>query len=133
MPDRETILGAIDALYAHRLRGDKDGVAAFFAPHATFRISGHGVLTPKLATGGGAAMPTIETLIEDFTFHQQRRLDAVVEGDKAVVIWEATLSYRGGERVTTEICDLWTVGADGKFTSLLQFVDTALAVSLTEA
>ena len=61
------------------------------------------------------------------------RLDAIVEGDKAAVRWKLTVSYHGGEPVTTEACDIWTLDADGKMASLLQFVDTSLVAKLAGA
>jgi ketosteroid isomerase-like protein len=133
MPDRATFLDIIDGAYACRMKGDKAGVAAFVAPGATFRIPGDRSLMPNVEAGGGAAMPTIGHLIDDFTFHDVERLDAIVDGDKAAVLWKLTVSYRGGEPVTTEVCDIWTVDADGKMTSLLQFVDTSLVAKLTNS
>jgi ketosteroid isomerase-like protein len=133
MPDRDTFLGAIDGAYACRVKGDKAGVAAYLAPGATIRIAGEGSLLANAATGGGPAMPTVEALMDAFEFHDLERVDAVVDGDKAAVLWKVTASYAGGEKVSTELYDLWTIGADGKLTSLLQFVDTALAAKLTGA
>lgn len=132
MPDRAQVLSIIDEAYACRVRGDKAAVAAFVAANATFRINGDASLMPNVATGG-AAMPTIGHLIDDFKFHEVERLDAIVEGDKAAVRWRIRLSYQDGEPVTTEACDLWTFGPDGKMTSLLQFVDTSLVAKLSAA
>ncbi len=134
MPSRAEILKTIDGVYACRMRGDKPGVAAYFSPQATFRIAGDSGLMPKMASSGGhEAMPTIEGLIDDFQFQKMERLNAIVEGDQAAVHWKVILSHHGGAPITTEFCDFWTIGDDGKATSLLQFVDTALAASLTGA
>jgi ketosteroid isomerase-like protein len=133
MPDRKTFLCIIDAVLAARTSGDKAGVAKHFADHATIRIAGQDSLLSHMTTGGGPAVPTAEALMDAFRFHHFERLDAVVEGDKAAVLWKVEVSYAGGQPVTTEIYDLWTMGADGKLTSVVQFVDTALAAKLTGA
>lgn len=36
------------------------------------------------------------------------------------------MSVDGKPPVTTEICDLWEFDEDGRMTSLVQFIDTAL-------
>ena len=45
--DRDAMLQTIDAAYAARQRGDKEAVAAFLAPNATFRLAG-GTRVPDL-------------------------------------------------------------------------------------
>jgi ketosteroid isomerase-like protein len=65
-------------------------------------------------------------LVNDFRFHTLETLDAVIEEHKAAVFNRIEVSYRGGAPVVSEVCDLWEFDADGKVTSLRQFVDTDL-------
>ena len=133
MPDRAQILKTIDDAYAARATGDKAAVRTFLAPGASFRLAGDPAMLPKVrsALEGLDAAGAIDALIDAFTFHRQERLNAVVDGNKAAVHWRVTLSSAGGEKVTTELYDLWTIDEAGKLTSLTQFADTALIAALT--
>jgi ketosteroid isomerase-like protein len=130
MADRAAILAAIDEVYRLRIRGDKPAMQALFAPGARIQLAGAAELMPGVATGPADAAPTIAALIDTFVFHEHERLDAIVEGDKAAVRSRVKVSRPDGEIVTTELYDLWTIGEDGKPTSVLQFVDTALVARL---
>jgi len=130
MADRAAFLAAIDETYRLRAAGDKAAVQAHLAADAQFRLAGDATLMPGVATGPGHAPPAIAALIDTFVFHEHERLNAIVEGDQAAVHWRVTVSRPGGQKVSTELYDLWTIGKDGKLTSVLQFVDTALVVRL---
>ena len=90
-----------------------------------FRIAGEEGSIPGVPKSG-SAMAKISEMINTFHLHSIERVDAVVEGNKAAVLWRVILTYNDGEKVNAELCDLWTIGDDGKFTSLLQFGDAAL-------
>jgi ketosteroid isomerase-like protein len=128
MTDRDTMLRTIDELYARRVAGDKAGIAAMLAPGATFRIAGDAIR--GVPQGPGPAARSIAELIDEFVFHEIRRVDAVVEGNKLAVLLNARISRVGGEEINAELYDLWTFGADDKVTSGLQFGDTALVARL---
>lgn len=130
MPDRAAILNTIDQLYARRTANDKAGVNALLAPGATYRIGADPTLVPMMPVGPTDARAAIRALIDAVEFHHVERLEAVVDGDKAAVMWRVELSPAGGARVTTQLYDLWTMGEDGKLTSLVQFGDTALMAKL---
>ena len=125
MASREEFVRKIDEAYAHRVAGHKEALGAMMAPDATFRIAGESLPLPGVPTQGLAAMK-LAGLIDNFQFHKVERLDAIVEGDKAAVRSRVVLSSEDRPETTAELYDLWTMGPDGKFTSLTQFCDAAL-------
>jgi ketosteroid isomerase-like protein len=129
MLDRQAILQRIDDAYATRTRGDKAALKEFWAPEATFRLAGEPAMLKPLHGGPDAAV-SVDRLIDLVTFHEFTRLDAVVDGYKAAVLWRVQLSVGQGKRVTTELYDLWEFNDEGKAVSVLQFCDTALLASL---
>ncbi len=112
--------------YAARKRGDYDAMAALCAPSASLRIVGapeHPVA--GLARGRAALRERFATLAQ-FAFANQKMLSILVEGDRAAVHWRAKVTFKPtGKSAVTEFCDLWTI-RNGKMTSLIQFIDTAL-------
>ena len=129
MLDRQAILQRIDDLYATRARGDKEALKAFWAPEASFRLAGQPDLVRNFP-GSPDAVVSVERLIDLVTFHEFTRLDAVVDGYKAAVLWRVQLSVGQGKRVTTELYDLWEFNDEGRAVSVLQFCDTALLANL---
>ena len=125
MPDRAKMLAAIDTAYAARERGDKEALAAHFAPFATFHIAGRKDLL-GFDVGPVDAMSAIGELIDLFTFHRTERLHVAIDGDVAVVHLRIEVSLRGGPRETTQLCDIWTFDDDVKFRSIVEFGDTGL-------
>jgi SnoaL-like domain len=130
MPDRDRILAAIDSAYADRKAGDTAALESFWAPGATFRISGEPGLLPPLPAGAAAAGDAVAGLIHLIRFHDYRRLDAVVEGNRAALRWEIDCSIGTGPVYTTEIAEFWEFDEELRAKSLLQFVDTAQLASM---
>ncbi len=129
MLDRQAVLRRIDDLYATRARGDKEALKAFWAPDSTFRLAGDSSFVAPFPSGPDA-VASVDRIIDLVTFHSFERVDAVVDGHKAAVLWRVRLSVRDGEPVTTELYDLWTFDDEGRATSVLQFCDTALLAKL---
>ncbi|MBW8842825.1 MAG: nuclear transport factor 2 family protein [Sphingomonadales bacterium] len=124
MADDDAVLAAIDAAYAARKRGDKEALAAHFAPGATFRLVGRsGVM--GFDVGPVDALDAIGQLIDLFTFHTMERLHVAVSDHIVFIHWRVDVSARGGERDVTEICDIWRLDDDLKTVSLVEFADTA--------
>lgn len=48
----------------------------------------------------------------------------------SAVLWRVTMSVKGKPPVTTEMYDRVTLTDDGKFVSLVQFVDTATVADM---
>ena len=133
MPDRAAVLAAIDDAYAARQRGDKAGLAAHFAPGATYRMVGRGDLL-GFDVGPVDAMLAIGKLVDTFTFHKMDRLHALIDGDVAAIHWRIEVSTGdGGEREITELCDIWTFDDAMKVSSIVEFGDTALIAHMTRA
>jgi|SRR5580658_8997555 ketosteroid isomerase-like protein len=133
MADRRAMLRTIDLLYARRVKGDKAGIAELLAPGATFRIAGDSLPIPGVPPGEGPADRKIADLIDAFEFHEVKRLDALVDGDRIAVLSLARISPVGGAAITAELYDLWTFSPEGKITSGLQFGDAALISRLLAA
>ena len=129
MIGRETILATIDGAYAARMRGDKQAVAQYWEPEATYRLAGEASMMPAVPVGPGDAMKAVDALIDLFEFHALERVDAIVEGHSAAVHWRARVSA-GGQHFDAELFDLWQFSERGKVVSLLQFTDTALIVRM---
>jgi len=126
MLHRDDAVALIRNLYEARVRGDKAAVAAYWADNAHFEIAGHQSRAGDLSLKAWNAMDAIEPLIDRFTFSDLEALETVVEGGKVMVVWRVTVTTEGKPPVSTRLCDLFTLGDDGKITSLIQFVDTAL-------
>lgn len=124
--DREELLLIIDAAYSARASGDPAELEGFWAPGATFELAGdNDLLADFPADGRGPGHESIAALMELVEFKAFTRLDAVVEGRRASVLWHATVSFAGREPFDTMLYDLFELTDDGKVQSVLQFVDTA--------
>lgn len=130
MSTREQILKTIDQAYEARMRGDKAALATFLAPDATFRLAGETSMLESVPTGTSDLREAAGALIDMFQFHDLKQLGAFVDDGTAVIHWQAIISTGGKDRMTTELCDLWTFDEQGKLRSLVQFVDTALLVRM---
>lgn len=124
MPDRRDLIEIIEDAYEKRARGDKSAVDAIWAPGATYELFGGQTLLQQFPSG--AADEATRAVIDLVEFHNHRRLEAVVEGDKAAVRWMVKLTVAGSPPADVQLFDLWTFDAAGKATSLVQFTDTAL-------
>lgn len=124
--NREELLLIIDAAYSARASGDPDQLAGFWAPGATFELAGdNGLLAGLPADGCGPGHESVAALMELVEFKAFTRLDTVVEGRRAAILWHATVSFAGREPFDTMLYDLFELTEDGKVQSVLQFVDTA--------
>jgi ketosteroid isomerase-like protein len=120
------ILKTIEHFWQVRSAGDKEGVQSLLAPDATYEMPGAKAFAAFDAVGPGPAALAADRLINDFKFHDVKQLSAIVDGNRAAVVNRIIVSFRDGEAITTEMCDLWEFDASGKIASLRQFVDTDL-------
>ena len=130
MHDRVTMLQTIDAAYAARQKGDKESFAAFLAPGATFRLAGTSHLLGGMPVGPADARAAIGSLIDQFHFNEVRRIDGLVDGNRAAVRMAVRVAVAGGGEVATELFDIWTFDAAGNVTDITQFADTAQIAAL---
>jgi len=123
---RNEIVEAVDEFWKARVAGDKAAVMALMARDAEYEMPGaRGVGAPE-SYGPGPVAVALDRLVDDFTFHSYEQRNMIVEGAKAAAVSLMEVSYRGGPRALTEICDVWEFDRQGKISSLKQFVDTDL-------
>lgn len=124
--DREDVLMIIDAAYSARASGDPAELESFWAPGATFELAGDNDLLADFPIDGrGPGHQSIAALMELVEFRAFTRLDAVVEGTRASVLWHASVAFVGREPFDTMLYDLFELTPEGKVASVIQFVDTA--------
>jgi ketosteroid isomerase-like protein len=126
MPDRETMLRTIDQAMGARQRGDKQALAEFLAPDATYQLNGTAELLRGMPIGPEGAEAAVHSLMDRFTFHRVERADTLIDGNQAALRWRIQVSTDGGEPVETELLHLWTIDDQGRVASVLEFGDTAL-------
>lgn len=122
--DREQVLEIIEAGYAARMRGDAAAVSRIWAAGASFELAGEKTLLGAFPAQG-PAQPAAQALIDLIEMSALERIDAVVEGTRAAILWRATMSFNGREPFVSLLYDLWELDESGKVRSLLQFADTA--------
>ena len=132
MADRGEIGELIRGLCAARVAGDMDVLRRGYADNATFRIVGTpalGALTAPLA-GHGKVMARFESMIANVALSDFAILDLFVEGNKAAVRWRATMRHaETNDESTAEIAQFLEV-EHGQVSSLVEFLDTAMAMKL---
>ncbi|MBO9602101.1 MAG: hypothetical protein J7496_06295 [Novosphingobium sp.] len=126
---RERMLATIDAIYAERIAGLTDTMAAHLAPGATLYMAGEGQMAAAFGAPGPAdflaALATLNTAI---AMKQVTRLTALAEGRRCAVLLRATVQFYDRPPFETEIFNLWSFDEAGKVESLTEFVDTAKLV-----
>jgi ketosteroid isomerase-like protein len=134
MTDRSEIETLVRGLCAARVAGDMDVLRRGYADHATFRIVGSlawGALTAPLS-GHAKIMARFESMIANFALSDFAILDLFVDGNKAAVRWRATVHRaETKDESTTEIAQFLDV-ENGQVISLVEFLDTALAMQVLD-
>jgi ketosteroid isomerase-like protein len=131
---RDEVLAIVDAAYDARVRGDLDALKVLAAPDATFEFPGEATLLRNFPVAGRMPGPrATESLIALIAMTEVRRLDAVVEGNRAVVISHACVSFAGRAPFETVLCDMIELDESGRICSLIQFADTARYAAEMEA
>lgn len=127
--DRGEIETLVKKLYAARVDGDMDALAALYDDTVTFQIAGspeNSILATE-AKGREEVMGLMQTITDTLAFEDFAVVDLLIAGNKAAVRWRATVNqYTANRTFETEIADFIEV-ADGKVVSLVEFLDTALA------
>ena len=128
------IEGLVRGLCAARVTGDMDVLRRGYAENATFRIVGSpawGALTAPLV-GHAAIMARFEAMIAGFALSDFAILNLFVDGNQAAVRWRATVrDARAKNDSTTEVAQFLEV-ENGKVVSLVEFLDTAYALSMLD-
>lgn len=95
MLDRQQFVALIGDAYKARVEGNKEALARHWAEGAHFEIAGDQDLLPGVPLVATAPMNAVSKLIDRFTFSDLEMIDAVVEGQKAVVRWGVTIAVEG--------------------------------------
>lgn len=130
MLSREQVLARIDDAYATRMRGDKAALAEFWADGARFEQPGDRRAFAGLYDRNADPQGLVEQIIDRIELHSVERVDAVVEGNRAAILWRSSLTVGDNGPVETMLYDLWELADDGRVRSLVQFLDTALVARL---
>ncbi|HEY2049466.1 MAG TPA: nuclear transport factor 2 family protein [Caulobacteraceae bacterium] len=120
------ILKTIDGFWEARTAGDKVALRSFMAENATYEMVGAQAFADASIVGPAPLGPAADRLVDEFRLQNFRRLQSIVDGQKAAIAARIEVSYRGGPTVLSEFCELWEFDRSGKVKSLRQFVDTAL-------
>jgi len=120
------IQDTIDRFWKARLAGDKAAVRGFLASDATYEMVGAKAFADPAAVGPTHAGPAADQLLDDFHFANLEQVSILIDGPRAAAVNRIEVSFRGGQSVSSEACDLWAFDDAGKVTSLRQFVDTDL-------
>ena len=127
MMERDAVLAAIDGLIAARARGDKAEVARRLAPGATYEMNWAAAGDmPGFPAGRCDAVTALGQLIDIIDFRDQQRLDAIVEGGRAMVVQRVRAAAPGSDAAyDTMLCGIWEVDDAGRIVSLSEYGDTA--------
>jgi ketosteroid isomerase-like protein len=117
----------IHTFYESRLANDADACLAHFSPTASFRLIG----TPL--PPGGAPPPSpdavrrqVHDMVHTWEWKAFDLQSIAIDGDRAAVYYRLTTAFKPTRDIlTTDVVDLMTF-ANGKVTSFIEFVDTAL-------
>lgn len=130
----EAIRDTIQRAYATRQSGTIDEMAQFWAPDATFRLTGDPRSLGNFPVGPTDARTAVSYLMERFTFHEMEPIQMLIDGQRASIHWKVRLTPAGSDEVvTTEIADFLTFDEAGRITSLVEFADTGAIGAMAAA
>jgi ketosteroid isomerase-like protein len=125
--ERAEILKAVAAAYAARVSEDAAALAELWTDSTTFEIEGEKSLIDAFPATGPMGMSDATDIFLALVKMSDARQEVIaVDGNRAVVLNRATLSFGGGDPLTTTMCDVWEFDEAGKVRSLHEFLDTAL-------
>lgn len=133
--DRAAIRTLLENAYAARVKRDLDGVMAAFHPGCRFElsVSGENADFGAACSGRDAVRNQIGALIEAFDFEDFTITDLIVDGERAVLRWQALVTARAnGQQDRFTVVDVMSF-ADGKIESFEQFTDSAKVARLAAA
>ena len=133
MLSRDEVLARIDEAYATRIRGDKAELAHLWADGARFEQPGDRAAFAALYDVEADPQSLVEQIIDRVEMHSVERVEAVVEGNRAAILWRASLSIGGEGPVATMLYDLWELDDDRRVKALVQFADTALIARMARS
>lgn len=136
MTDRDQIETKIRALWAARLKEDVAGTLKDVADDAVFEINARGTGVPGLSApvvGKPAIGEALHQLFVTWDFKDWKALDFMVDGEKALVRWSATVMCTPTGKSDTFDCYDLIKFRDGKIVDYRQATDTAMLMKLSAA
>jgi ketosteroid isomerase-like protein len=123
---REDMLAKVEAAYRARRTGDFAALEEIVAPDAAFSFAGEQSLLAGLPGSNNAGVrQAARELFERVELRELERVEAVAEGNRVAILWNATVSAPGGQPFDTQFFDLWEFDDSGKICCGTQFLDTA--------
>jgi ketosteroid isomerase-like protein len=123
----------VESLHRHRKANDIEGCLAHFSPDATFRMAGSAAAS-RIAgryQGTAALRQILSALIADWEWQSANINSITSQDDRVAIHFHLTAVFKPKQApVDTEIVDILTL-RDGKITSFVEFVDTALVAQIT--
>lgn len=131
--ERGSIETLIREFYRSRLANDADACLAHFADGATLRVAGSPEASP--IAGGSRELDAlrrqIAALVFTWAWQEMTTESLTIDGGRAAVHYRLQAVFQPtGDEVSTEVLDLIEM-QDGRITSYVEFVDTALAAALS--
>lgn len=130
MPTREDMIATIDRAFAARAAGDVEVMNAIWAEGATYAMEGAEELMTRYPTGPGDAHAAIERLADLLEAADIRRVDTIVEGNRAAVLWRANFSNGRDAPRTLQLFSRWEFDDAGRVTAMHEYADTATIAAL---
>ena len=130
-----SVKAIIESFHRHRQANDVEGCLAYFSPDATFRMAGSADASGIAGShkGAEAVRQLLSALIANWEWKSVRIDSVIIQNERAALHFELAAVFKPNlTPVNTEIVDILTV-RDGKITSFVEFVDTALAAKVAGA
>jgi ketosteroid isomerase-like protein len=128
MTPRSRIQTIVRSIWNARHRRDVEGIVGQFAGDSTFTFHGRGLNVPSMAAvhkGKDEIRRVLHEFIDTWHFDEWRELDLLIDGEKAVLHWQARAHFRpNGRSHETDVLDLFHF-RDGKVIDFQEFTDTA--------
>jgi ketosteroid isomerase-like protein len=123
----------VRALYKARCAGDLEGTLKDIADDGVFKMNARGIPVQgagEAVIGKAAVRAAVAQLIKDWKFDDWKERSLLVEGDKALLHWQADVTYnKTGKHALMHCFDIITF-RDGKITTFRQSTDTAMMMKL---
>lgn len=121
----DDLKNSVKQLYKARLSNSVDNCMQCFSESASFSLAGEGAAT--MGEQENSTRATIETLIEGWDWQEISDQTILLDGDSAAVFYILLAVFKPtGEQVRTSIADHLEFDDNGKVTSMVQYLDTAM-------
>ncbi len=130
MTSRHKISRTIMALWKARLAEDVDETIKDFAENGMFELNAKGIGVRRPTVGKAALRRELDTLFKTWGFKRWRKLDLLIDGEKALIRWSAKVICTPTKKTATFECYDLVKFRNGKIIEYRQTTDTAMMMSL---